>query len=644
MIAGAFGFREVVIRDVVLRDVVVRDVVVRDVVRRALAFGFILSAVTGSACTESEAAQSGQARDVAMFRGGPTRSGVYTAPPGKELAGLQWRFLTEGDVVSSPTVLGQTVYVGSGDGRLYALDRTAGTKKWSFDAGNPIPSSPAIGGGAVYFGTRDGVFFAVDAATGKQRWKFTTGALMPWPWGHESGDVYTSSPAFANGTVFFGAGDGRVYAVDAATGKEKWHGQTAGRVRASPAVDASQVYAGSADGRVYAFDRATGALQWKFDTEGVKLESGNFGFDRRTVQSSPSVSNGTVFVGARDGWIYAIDAASGKERWRFDHKVSWINTSPAVVDGVVYAGSSDAQFVQALDAATGKELWRVTTGTTWSSPAVAGDMIFDGDGQGRVHAIDRKAGKLLWSFRTGSTVYSSPTPSGDLVIVGSTDGGVYALRVSPTPVHRAVFFDSAYIKAATLQDPTLVSRYFVNRGYKLLDEKALGEFLAARIADKAPATLVFAIDHVPPSAVDTSAIERSPLRRFLDVGGKVVWPGVPPLLFPRDPKTGDIPGGLASLKWGNTTKLLGVPHEAAMFDQRGVRVTDAGRRWGLQTRWRTGWGIAPDKSITVLGVDEFGLASAWVRRYAGPEGTGFVRVPPDDMMTMFLAAEYRPSK
>ena len=602
---------------------------------------FAPTMVVLSAVSATPSAAQAQSRDEAMFRGGPARTGVYSATPGQSLAGLQWRFMTEGDVVSSPSVSGQTVFVGSGDGHLYALDRTTGTRKWAFDASNPIPSSPAVGGGAVYFGTRDGEFFGVDAATGKERWRFRTGALMPWPWGHESGDVYTSSPAFDQGTVYFGAGDGRVYAVNAATGKVKWHAQTGGRVRASPALDATRVYVGSADGRVYAFDRATGAAKWKFETEGVRLSSGDFGFDRRTVQSSPAVANGTVFVGARDGWIYAIDAEKGTEKWRFDHKVSWINTSPAVFEGVVYAGSSDAQFVQALDAATGKELWRTATGVTWSSPGVAGDMIYSGDGAGRVNAFDRKSGKLLWSFRTGSTVYSSPAPSGDLVFAGSTDAGVYALRISTTPVHRAVFFDSAYIKSASVPDPVLMSRYFANRGYQVLDEKALGEFLQARIADKAPSVLVFAIDHLPPPAVDTTAFERSPLRRYLDAGGKVVWPGIPPVLFPRDPKTGS-PGGLSALKWGNATRLLGVPHEAAMFDQRGVRATNAGKQWGLQQRWRTGWGIDPDKSITVLGLDEFGLASAWVKRYGGPEGTGFVRVPPDEPMTVFLAAEYRP--
>ena len=606
--------------------------------RRAFAIGLVAL----GACTNNSAAQTGS-RNVAMFRGNATRSGVFPAPSGQALGGLQWRFMTNGDVISSPVALGDAVYVGSGDGNLYAIDRTAGTKKWAFDAGNAIHSSPAIGGGAVYVGTRDGHFYAVDAATGKQRWKFTTGPVAAWAWGHESGDVYTSSPAFVDGTVYFGAGDGRVYAVDATTGKEKWHGQTGGRVRSSPAVDGTRVYVGSADGRVYAFDRATGKEAWKFDTEGVKLFSGNFGYDRRTVQSSPSVANGIVYVGARDGWIYALDANTGAEKWRFDHKISWINTSPAFLDGVVYAGSSDAQFVQAIDAASGKELWRTTTGTTWSSPAVAGDLVLAGDGAGRLHALDRKSGKLLWNFRAGSTVHSSPSLSQDLVFVGSTDGGVYALRLASTPVHRAVFFDSAYIKSASTPDPNLLSRYFQNRGYQLLDEKALGDWVQARIADKAPSVLVFAVDHLTPNMLDSASLDRSPFRRYLDAGGKVVWPGIPPVLFPRDPKTGS-PGGLDALKWGNATKLLGVPHEAAMFDPHGTRVTPSGTQWGLPSRWRAAWGIDPDKSITVLGLDEYGLATAWTKRYGGPEGTGFVRVPAEDPMTVYLAAEYRPTR
>ena len=594
-------------------------------------------------CTAGRAAAIETAERVAMFRGGPARTGVYEdAGSGRTLAGLQWRTMTGGDVISSPVVAGDVVYVGSGDGFLYALDRATGDLRWRWDAGSPVASSPAVGEGLVFFGARDGRYHALDAATGRPKWHVATGADVPFPWGHESGDIYLSSPAYTNGVVVFGSGDGHVYAVDARTGKVRWRADAGGRVRSSPAIADGSVYAGSADGRVYAYDLSSGRTRWRFETEGVRLESRKFGFDRRTVQSSPAVAGGLVFVGARDGFLYAIDAATGAERWRFDHKVSWVNTSPAVAEGVVYAGSSDGQFVQAVDAATGKELWRTKTSLTWSSPAVTRDVVYAGDGAGRLDALDRRTGALLWTFRTGSQVYSSPTPSGDLVFFGSTDGGVYAVRATAAQsVDRVVFFDSAYSKAAWANDPAALAVYLSHRGYRMVNAAELGEFLRAHAMDRAPSTVVFAIDHLPPQATD-SAPERALLRRYLDAGGKVVWPGVPPLLFPRDSATGGVKGGLAALDWAAPSRLLGVPHEAAMFDLRGVRATPEGVRWGLPPRWRAGWGIAADSTLTVLGRDEWGLASSWVRRYGGPPGTGFVRVPADDPMAVYLAAEYRP--
>jgi outer membrane protein assembly factor BamB len=391
--------------------------------------GFVALAAL-AACASTLTAQNGGAEPAAMFRGGAAHTGVYAdAISGRALLGIQWRFVTEGDVIASPAVAGDLVYVGSGDGRMYALDRVTGAVRWSRDMGSPIASSPAVGTRRVFFGTRDGRFHALDAATGEVRWRLTVGPDFPWPWGHESGDVYTSSPVHVNGTVIFGSGDGHVYALDARTGRQHWRAVAGGRVRSSPAVDGGRVYVGSADGRVYAFDLRTGALRWRYDTEGVRLESRNFGYDRRTVQSSPAVSGRAVYVGARDGFLYAIDATTGQLRWRVDHKLSWVNTSPAVQDGVVYAGSSDGQFVQAVNAATGEEIWRAKSGVTWSSPAVAGDVVYAGDGAGRVNALDRRTGQPLWTFRTGSTVYASPVPAGDLVFVGSTDGSVYALRV-----------------------------------------------------------------------------------------------------------------------------------------------------------------------------------------------------------------------
>jgi outer membrane protein assembly factor BamB len=605
---------------------------------RTLFLGWL--AVAGFAAPALTSRAGSQSSVAASYRGGPAHLGVYSGG-GTTIAGMQWRFLTDGGVVSSPAVVGDRVYIGSGDGHLYALELRTGARLWSFFAGSPIASSPTVARGLVIFGGYDGQFFAVDARTGAAKWRVSTGPLVPFPWGHESGDRYTSSPTIVNDVAFFGAGDGYVYAVDVATGKQKWRGKTDGRIRTSPAVANGLVFVSSFDGRVYAFDFATGKERWRYDTEGVSLNSANYGFDRRSIQSSPAVSDGVVFVGARDGFVYAIGAADGKLRWRYDHKISWINSSPAVAGGVVYDGSSDAQFVQALDAASGKELWRTNVGSiAWSSPAVAGDQLYIGDGAGRLHIMDRRTGKDLALFRTGAGIFGSPVVAGGFVIFGSNDGGVYALRLSNmSPVRRAVYLDSTYIRADLGGRSAEIAAYLKNRGYAVIDAKTAGEFFGARVEDKEPSVVVFATDHVPSSLV-AGPLRSSLFRRYLDAGGKIVWLGTPPLLWELDSAT-KFPG-LNAFKWKAPSELLDIDHGTAIFDDRIVRSSPEGLAWGFPRQWRGSWGI--DRAgVTALGTDDWGLAAGWVKSYGGPPGTGFVRVPGDDLLAIFLAAEYRPA-
>ena len=576
------------------------------------------------------------------FRGDAAHDGVYPATTKAALGGIEWRVQTGGDVVSSPTVGTGVVYVGSGDGKLYALDAVTGARRWTYDTGSPVATSPALARGRVYFGMRNGVYAAADAASGRRVWSFRTGPDLPLHWGHESGDHYVSSPVVVGGTVIFGGGDGAVYALDAASGEVRWRAHTGGRVRSSPAVSGSRVVVGSLDGNVYCLSLKTGAERWRFATAGAQLESAKFGYDRRSVQSSPAIVNGVVFIGARDGFLYAIDLLTGKEKWHFDHKISWVNSSAAVEDGVVYTASSDAAFVQAVDAATGVEKWRMSTEVpVWSSPALSGNYLYVGDWIGRLHAIDRRDGKEQWKFRTGAMILSSPTVSGDLVIFGSTDGSVYAIRTADTAVQRAVFFDSAYVKAAHLEGPDKLAAYFSKRGYQQLESAALAGWMEGRVTDHAPSVVVFAIDFVP-ERFTRAPLEKSLFRRYLDAGGKIVWAGVPPALWPRDSTSGESAGPLLAIDWSASSALLGGKMDAAIFDNRGVRATPAGLRWGLPSRWRDAWSVDVHGVTDVLGRDEWGLAAAWVKNYGGAPGTGFVRVPAADPFVVYLAAEYRP--
>jgi len=120
----------------------------------------------------------GFAQDSAMFRGDAAHSGIYAGSGVPKLNRVKWKFKTGGEVVSSPAVVGGVVYVGSNDGRLYAIDEATGSLKWKLATGARVSSSPAVADGVVFFGSYDGNFYALDAATGKVMWKFKNGASV----------------------------------------------------------------------------------------------------------------------------------------------------------------------------------------------------------------------------------------------------------------------------------------------------------------------------------------------------------------------------------------------------------------------------------------------------------------------------------
>jgi outer membrane protein assembly factor BamB len=585
----------------------------------------VLAATAGVVALAAGVALSAGQGGFAMFRGDAAHSGVYRATGVEQLGGVQWRFQTGGMVQSSPTLHDGMVYVGSGDGNLYALDPRTGEERWRFAAGRAITSSPAVAQGLVFVGSRDNTVYAVSAATGAQRWKLTTGADLPLAWGFETGDIYTSSPAFSQGLIVFGSGDGQVYAAEAGTGTVRWRFQTGGRVRSSPAVVEGRVYVGSMDGRLYALELASGRRIWQFDTEGHSLRSGDFGFDRRTIQSSPAVADGRVFVGSRDGFLYGLDAASGRLLWRVDHRMSWVNTSPAVAGGLVFAGSSDERFVQAVDVKTGKERWHFPTERpVWSSPAVAGQLIYFGDGSGTVYAVDRATGRERWRHKSGRRILSSPLPADGLLYVGNDDGGVYALRAGRSALRRAVFWDSTLVRTSRILAHQELRDYLRERGYQVHDSEGLRGFLTERTRDRAPSVVVFAIDQLPSSVAPLGA-DSVLFRRYLNAGGKVVWLGIPPLIWPRDPKTGES-GEYKDIDREGTTRLLGVDHARSNFDNYGASVTPDGRRWGMTGWWESNWSVDRAGVTQTLAVDDNGLASSWVKSYGGPPGTGFIRL------------------
>src|SRR5271169_6512411 len=364
------------------------------------------------------AAWTSFSQEAAMFRGNPQHSGVYNAVGVPKYSGVKWKFTTAGAVISSPAVVSSTVYVGSGDHNLYALELDNGALRWKFKTKGRVLASPAVVEGVVYFGSYDSNFYAVDASNGTLRWKFKTAGerrfaakqlhgaepaaeTMPDPF-----DFYLSSPAIANGVIYFGSGDGNVYALDLATGSLRWKFQTGDVVHASPAVADGTVYVGSWDSYFYALDAATGKQKWRFKSGEDPQIHNQVG-----IQSSAVVADGLVYFGCRDSNLYALDAGTGEKKWAFDNKGSWVISSPIVFEGRVYFATSDSGMFHALDAKTGAPAFtlKFSGWPTFSSPAIAEGILYVGSLSGKLFAIGLTAQKTAWEFQTDGSRQNGAT-------------------------------------------------------------------------------------------------------------------------------------------------------------------------------------------------------------------------------------------
>jgi outer membrane protein assembly factor BamB len=168
--------------------------------------------------------------------------------------------------------------------------------------------------------------------------------------------------------------------------------------------------------------------RWLFQTDSI------------VMFSSPAVVDGVLYIASFDqgahapngqgGFLHAVDAASGTEKWRrrlTDERYSFLRASPAVEGGRVYIGDYSGR-IYAVDAATGETLWtHRTSGEIRSSAAVFAGSVFVGSYDGGLYALNAEDGARQWLFQTGAKIFSSPAVAAGTVYVGSTDGALYAV-------------------------------------------------------------------------------------------------------------------------------------------------------------------------------------------------------------------------
>jgi outer membrane protein assembly factor BamB len=177
------------------------------------------------------------------------------------------------------------------------------------------------------------------------------------------------------------------------------------------------------DGYLFAQDAATGKEKWRF-----KLK--RFGL------TAPVVAGDVLFAGANDGTFYALVASTGEELWKFKRKGGpFFTVGPAVSDGVVYFTSSEPGIsynvladgrIHALDALTGQQKWLFKTSGSLSSPAIQNKTLYVGSSAGYLYAIDGETGLEKWKFKAGKGVGAPALMSG-VVYFDDFDGNLFAV-------------------------------------------------------------------------------------------------------------------------------------------------------------------------------------------------------------------------
>lgn len=430
-----------------------------------------------------------------------TESNVATLSP-------VWEFNGTVGSDSSVAVSGGVVYRTEQGGNVYAIDETTGLQKWNFApvADEAFVPSPLVSGGLLYLPSGTGDFYVVGAQTGQTEFSYPaqndwgppiTGSVQTGQYrGH-----YRGSPVIENGTLYIGASNhlepaecmqgGQVLALDPLSPTTRMvatltPNQTTGvGVWSTPVFDASGdmfVATGNSCSDTDApygdsmlrLDPTTLSVIWH--TPGpVDAHDWDFG-------STPVVVNDEVIDGAKDGYVYAFDAASGQLLWKESPFPNGSVLFGVATDGkyvaVPYAISTDSSHggIAVFDT-QGNVVWSLVTGIdpnytkgVLTPPAISQGMLFIGytkanctsncDGLG---AFDLATGKQLWW-------YSTPTPVfGGIVVVS---GGVFASEIgdaklycfqpsssSSTKAHRVVQTYGTHRAPSTyFHDPWLTHR------------------------------------------------------------------------------------------------------------------------------------------------------------------------------------------
>jgi len=340
----------------------------------------------------------------------------------------KWIFTTNDLIQSTPTYDKGTVYVGSYDHHLYAIDDETGLSKWSFKTGDSIISKPVIYQKAktdyVLFGSNDKHLYCLQSQTGKLVWKYQTkGSVM-------------SDPIIEQDMVIFGSGDGHIYAIDVIQGKLIWSYQVEGLMRQQPLVQKGILYAFVRNTYIwYALNVNDGTLVWRGNAN--TNESYFVCGDVR-----PVIAGGKLWcIDAQNFQFGHLDIKTGALVWTASSIE--VSSRGMATDGInIYYVANGGREIYALNTQTYREVWHLDLRCNGADSDLQPLMIDCGiiydkgriihvAERGRITIIDANKGCILHCYDAVGyperVFWSTPEVANNKIYISGIDGKVYSI-------------------------------------------------------------------------------------------------------------------------------------------------------------------------------------------------------------------------
>lgn len=289
------------------------------------------------------------------------------------------------------TVADGNIYFGSTNGSLIALDDENGAELWRkpFEASSsggigcspsevavPLYGTPVVDGDLVYIAGYDGKIYAINTSAGAERWIYPRQGNL---------HSFVGGLLINQGVLYIGSIGGIVYALDSETGDWIWEFETGEQIWATPAINGDTLYIGTFNKKLYAIDAATGEEKWQqpFEAQGP-------------IISNPLVEDGIIYISSFDRHIYAINAATGEKIWQYPsddeaegNPEKWFWASPVLYNNTIYAVNMDGK-VYILDAGNNGNLIKIIDldSPVSSTPVAANDKVFIASEEGKIFYID----------------------------------------------------------------------------------------------------------------------------------------------------------------------------------------------------------------------------------------------------------------